>query len=73
MYVYLRSRQGSYFHNNICHVIHRGIYIYDIKSISLLEGEYGKPIYRYDTANLFLCERGHSHWVGRGITFRLIN
>ena len=24
------------------------IYIYDIESISLLDGEYGKPIYRYD-------------------------
>ena len=32
----------------ICHVIHRGNYIPDIKSISLLKGEYGKPIYRYD-------------------------
>ena len=30
-------------------ICYRGKYIYDIKSISLLDGEYGKPIYRYDT------------------------
>ena len=29
-------------------LIVENIYIYDIESISLLDGEYGKPIYRYD-------------------------
>ena len=29
-------------------VITRGKNIHDIKSISLLDGEYGKPFYRYD-------------------------
>ena len=35
--------------HNINDMLFRGNHIYDIKSISLLEGEYDRPIYRYDT------------------------
>ena len=41
-------------------LIVENIYIFDIESIALLDGEYGKPIYRYDTF-IFLQEG-----VGRG-------
>ena len=33
-------------------LIVENIYIYDIECIALLDGEYGKPIYRYDIIDL---------------------
>ena len=47
-------------------LIVENIYIYDIESISLLDGEYGKPIYRYDIILYFV-----THSYSRRLTYVL--